>query len=598
MKATWHMIPGLFALASVPWSAVGLPNCPLIGPEFPPPQRLSEHPIWKQALRNLTGVFKFVDDSNRSGAKTFSYSVQVFSTNPGPPILWERHGTAPDLPVNNVGVSKVDGDTVYRLGSVSKVLTVLAFLAEIGDKYWNIPITRVLPELAKYSNRTSAENFDAVRETAWDDVTIASLAAQISGIGRDYGILGEITETKDIPKAWLQGLPPLPASEVPPCGVWPLCSRQEFFAGLERMFPSFAPWQTSTYSNIGYQIFAYALESLTKKKFADTIQDRVIAPLGLNRTYYDSAPASVGIIPGSVEDTYWGASLGDSNPGGNMYSSPNDLSTIGRAILSSKLIRPSLTRRWLNPVSFASEYAAAIGAPWGIRRIQLAKSTQPHRTLSVFTKAGTFRRYTAFLTLLRDFNLGFTIMVAGKPDAVLNNFLTADLLGSMLIPAYDAVARDEADKLYSGTYIAQSTQGQEDSWLTISTDANKPGLGISNWTSSGANMIDQVIRLQSGMSNKPGRPEARLYYTQLESKTANGGKDQSWKAVFEDTSGVDMGPQLFSTNCGSWIGVTSTTYGSLPLDEFVFNFDAAGRVTSVTNLALRLTYYKLLESTS
>jgi len=314
MKASWYTISGLFALASVPLSAIASPNCPLLGPEFPPPQRLAEHPIWKRALVQLTGVFKFIDDSNRSGAKSFSYSVQVFSTNPGPPILWERHGTAHDLPVNNVGVSKVDGDTVYRLGSVSKVLTVLAFLAEIGDKYWNIPITQVLPELVRYSNRTAGENFDAVRETAWDDVTIASLAAQISGIGRDYGILGEITETKDIPKAWLKGFSPLPDAEVPPCGVWPLCSRQEFFAGLERMFPSFPPWQTATYSNIGYQILAYALESLTKKKFADIIQDRIIGPLGLNRTYYDNAPASVGIIPGSVEDTYWGASLGDGNP--------------------------------------------------------------------------------------------------------------------------------------------------------------------------------------------------------------------------------------------------------------------------------------------
>lgn len=277
-----------------------------------------------------------------------------------------------------------------------------------------------------------------------------------------------------------------------------------------------------------------------------------------------------------------------------MYSSPNDLSTIGRAILSSKLIRPALTRRWLNPMSFASDYSASVGAPWGIRRIQLAKETQPHRTLSVFTKAGTFRRYTSFLTLLRDFNLGFTIMVAGKPQAVLNNFLAADLLGSALIPAYDAVARDEADHLYSGIYVADtSLTDPSDSWLTISTDPNKPGLGISPWTSNGTDMIEMAIRLQSGLNNKLLRPEARLYYTQLESKTALGGKNQAWKAVFEDTGGLYMGPQLFSTDCGSWIGVTGTTYGSLPLDEFVFNFNAAGRVKSVTNLALRLTYYKL-----
>jgi hypothetical protein len=276
-----------------------------------------------------------------------------------------------------------------------------------------------------------------------------------------------------------------------------------------------------------------------------------------------------------------------------MYASANDLSTLGRAILSSKLIKSSLTRRWLNPVTFSADFLASVGAPWGVRRIQLAKETQPHRTLSVFTKAGTFRKYTAFLTLLRDFNLGFTIMMAGTP--AINNFFGADLLGAALIPAYDAVARDEADKKYSGTYVARSisfngTLGN--SSLTISTDPNKPGLGVGLWTSNGTNMIELAIKLQSGSDSAPLRPEVRLYYTQLDTKTANGTR-QAWKAIFEDTGGSAAGQQLWSTDCGAWVGVTGITYGSLPLDEFIFNMDGSGKVVSVDNIALRLTYYKM-----
>jgi hypothetical protein len=278
-----------------------------------------------------------------------------------------------------------------------------------------------------------------------------------------------------------------------------------------------------------------------------------------------------------------------------MYASASDLSTFGRAILSSKLIKPSLTRRWLNPVTFSADFLASIGAPWGIRRIQLAKETQPHRTISVYTKAGTFRKYTAFITLLKEFNLGFTIMMAGTP--ALNNFLGADLLGASLIPAYDAVARDEADKKYSGLYVARpsfvnGTTGNSSS-LTISTDSSKPGLGVGRWTSNGINMVDMAIKLQSGSDATPKRAEARLYYTQLDTKTSNGGMRQSWKAIFEDTSGPAAGQQLWSTDCGAWVGVTGVTYGSLPLDEFIFNMDSAGKVVSVDNLALRLTYYKV-----
>jgi hypothetical protein len=275
-----------------------------------------------------------------------------------------------------------------------------------------------------------------------------------------------------------------------------------------------------------------------------------------------------------------------------MYSSANDLSTLGRGILSSKLIKPSLTRRWLNPVTFSADFLASVGSPWGIRRIQLAKETQPHRTLSVLTKAGTFRKYTAFITLLRDFNLGFTIMMAGTP--AISNFFGADLLGAALIPAYDAVARDEADKKYSGTYVARSTSSNGtfgNSSLTISTDPNKPGLGVGPWTSNGTNMVDLAIKLQSGSEYAPLKPDARLYYTQLDTKTSNGTR-QAWKAIFEDTGGPAAGQQLWSTDCGAWVGVTGITYGSLPLDEFIFNMDGNGKVVSVENIALRLTYYK------
>jgi hypothetical protein len=278
-----------------------------------------------------------------------------------------------------------------------------------------------------------------------------------------------------------------------------------------------------------------------------------------------------------------------------MYASTSDLSTLGRGIMSSKLIKPAMTRRWLNPVTFSADFLASIGAPWGVRRIQLAKDTQPHRTLSVFTKAGTFRKYTAFITLLRDFNIGFTIMMAGTP--ALNNFLGADLMGASLIPAYDAVARDEADKKYSGIYVARpsgfnGTVGNSSS-LTISTDPNKPGLGVGPWTSNGTDMVELAIKLQSGSDQAPKQPEARLYYTQLESNTTNGGMRQSWKAVFEDTGGPAAGQQLWSTDCGAWVGITGVTYASLPLDEFVFEMDSTGKVVSVVNLALRLTYYKV-----
>lgn len=88
----------------------------------------------------------------------------------------------------------------------------------------------------------------------------------------------------------------------------------EFFKGLDIMYPSYAPGQTPTYSNVAYQLLAYALERLTGKNFTDSLNDRVIKPLGLNRTFYDTPPDEYGVIPGTVKDTYWAVSLGEAGP--------------------------------------------------------------------------------------------------------------------------------------------------------------------------------------------------------------------------------------------------------------------------------------------
>ena len=277
-----------------------------------------------------------------------------------------------------------------------------------------------------------------------------------------------------------------------------------------------------------------------------------------------------------------------------MYSSTNDISTLGRAILSSQLIKPSLTRRWLNPVTFSADISASVGAPWGIRRIQLDKVNQPSRTISVYTKAGTFRKYMSFITLLKEFNLGFTIMMAGEGS--MTNFGVADFMGAALIPAYDAAARDEADELFSGTYVSADLGADGtavNSSMIITTNPAKPGLGIVSWISNGTNMVNTAAQLQSGSTYPPLNAEARLYYTQLETQTPTGIKRQSWKAVFEDTGIPSLGPGLFSTTCGAWVSVTGVTYDSLPLDEFIFSFDSSGRVRSVTNLALRSTLFKV-----
>ena len=94
---------------------------------------------------------------------------------------------------------------------------------------------------------------------------------------------------------------------------------QEFFNGLLQTYPSFAPHATPAYTNTGYQILAYALEGLKGKSFESLMEESILKPLGLSHTYYNGAPASVGIIPGSRLEAQWDFQLGDEDP--YVYSS-------------------------------------------------------------------------------------------------------------------------------------------------------------------------------------------------------------------------------------------------------------------------------------
>jgi hypothetical protein len=269
-----------------------------------------------------------------------------------------------------------------------------------------------------------------------------------------------------------------------------------------------------------------------------------------------------------------------------MFSSAADLSTLGLAILKSSLISPTLTRRWLKPIAFTADMRAALGIPWGLRRIPLS-DTNPYRTITSFNKGGAIRYYSVLLTLIPDWDIGFTVLLAGN---VTSGFPFADLIGQALIPAFDAVARDEANTLYSGTY---SSNDNINSSLVVSTDPTKPGLGVGPWISNGTDMVNMALRLQSGSKSPANTPEVRLYWTGLESVAADGSKRQAFKAVFEDTGfTLPDQPKMFSTNCAAWLSQTGTTYGGLPLDEFVFHLDPAGKVVGIENLGLRTTLSK------
>lgn len=158
--------------------AHAIPPCPYNGPAFPKPTDFSSATM-QAALDAITTTFEGRDADAATNPALTSYSIQVFSAAGDEPI-WERYHSSQQLEA--YGVSAVDGDSVYRIGSLTKIFTVYTFLVEAGDTHWNEPVTKWVPELADMAANYTE---DPLMNVDWDSITLGMLASQLSGVVRD-----------------------------------------------------------------------------------------------------------------------------------------------------------------------------------------------------------------------------------------------------------------------------------------------------------------------------------------------------------------------------------------------------------------------------
>ncbi|RYP62804.1 hypothetical protein DL771_009580 [Monosporascus sp. 5C6A] len=556
--------------------AGAIPHCPYQGLGFPVPTGLASSATVQTALAELTASFVGGDPPLPVNQEVTSWSVQVFSASADEP-LWEHYHTASGLGNTTRGVKEVDGDTIYRLGSNTKIFTMLTFLHEAGETYLNDPVSQWVPELA---DKTVG---DPISDTDWDSITLGALASQMSGLVRDYALLGELTQEVNFTDLIALGFPPnVPIEDIPFCGEWKTCTKEEFMNGIASVPPSFAPSLTAGYSNAGYQLLAYALEAIKGRNFTEMIERDIIDALKLSSTYYRNAPIERGILPNGSEPG-WNYSLGEANPTGNMYSSANDLSSLGRHIFRNTLLSGAATRRWLKPTTPTSDFKAGIGAPWGTRRIQIGTGPSSNRIIDSYAKAGSINVYQSLFLLIPDYEIGFTTLLAGGwPGNA--NWDMADKIGTILLPAIEQAAREQAGAMYGGTYV--STDEGLNSTVTFTTEDDRPGLGVQNWISNGTDMFAVMM-----FFTMPGvnitNPAIRIYPAGLEARNDDGSRRVAFKAVAEDLNGVSHENSMFSTDCGKWVSQSTVKFASRALDQFVFDIDSSGNVVSVENQALR-----------
>lgn len=157
-------------------------QCALAGPGFPSPSHLSNSTSLSKAIASFEASLH--DAKLGLQAHDTAWAVALFSSKENKTLY--EHYYSPSI---DIGVPKVDKDSIFRVGSVSKVFSVWSFLLEVGDEHFNDPITRYIPELANLTRTTNKlgdeELYNDLDSVRWDEVTLGQLASHAAGIPRD-----------------------------------------------------------------------------------------------------------------------------------------------------------------------------------------------------------------------------------------------------------------------------------------------------------------------------------------------------------------------------------------------------------------------------
>ncbi|KFY61291.1 hypothetical protein V497_03038 [Pseudogymnoascus sp. VKM F-4516 (FW-969)] len=565
----------------------------LLGPSYEAPVDLASNKslvaaAWRNATATLQTYISHGSEASKvvAAVKNITFSVGMFSLEDPAARKMQFHYTSPEVANAPNGTHKVDGDTIYRMASVTKAFTVLAGLLEVNSTDWERPITDFVPTLAKYAQKAPGED-DPIHITQWDKVTLSALAAQIGGIPRDPFPVNEILDPATITALGLPPLNPDDPLSLPPC-VLPennhngVCDEIPYLESIQNRPPALLPWTSPGYSDMGFMLLGVAIANITGKPLTQVYRESIFEPLGMVSSYASSPPKSEWHRSAIPDLATFDLDAGILVSTGGLLTTTNDMAKFGVGVLNSTLLPDEETRKWLKPVSHTAHFEYSVGRPWEIMRYTHSSGV----ITDIYTKLGDSGSYSGFIVLLPDYNAGFSIL-SGSTSTRRFSVVTevAEVVTSSILPALAAQAAKESEKKFAGVYNS-TVQGLESS-LTLSVNHTKgaaPGLVVSSWISNGTDVLAQ---LPTSIGAGPYRlipsildPEAGTEAFRLVA---------SLDAPIPPSAGAPK--KLFTSMSyltGDWLVLDSPTYGGIGVSLFVFKIGSDGNVEEVRPEAFRV----------
>lgn len=155
------------------------------------------------------------------------------------------------------------------------------------------------------------------------------------------------------------------------------CSLEDTIRTFKNRPLEFSPGTKFKYSSSGYILLGYIIEKVTKKPYAEVVQNQILGPLGMSHTgfeYYQHKPQGMALGYKIDKGAIIRANervMQNAHASGALYSTARDLYTWDRAFYSEKLVNKAALARILNPTH--PEY----GYGWATTRV-LGKKVLAH----------------------------------------------------------------------------------------------------------------------------------------------------------------------------------------------------------------------------
>ena len=595
------MFLGIYAFFLLPiWITLVVSD--FLGPTYPAPKDLtSDESLVSAAWANLSKTMssylngsQSMKATTASGVANLTFSTGMFSLHdPAAADVLQFHHTAHEVETSPRGAHEVDGDSIYRVASVTKLFTVFAGMLNLKDSDWDRPITEVIPGLAEYTRNALPKDGPALT-IQWDQVTLANLGAQISGVARDVQpFLQDIVFQNETIQE-LGGLPPLTDYNDPniisPClaqGLFGNCTGALFGEGERARPPVFLPWTNPAYSDNGLMLLGLAIENFTGRSLDEIYSDSIFGPLGMDSSFSLTPPndtSSRWVQPGDAPNPPFILDAGISRFSGGIFSTLNDLAKFSTGVLNSTQLPTDVTRKWMKPISHTAHLWYSVGRPWEIYRYVHPSG----KTTDLYTKLGDSGDYGGQVVLIPDYDAGFNILGTStsrtRGDAT---YLVEDMITYAMLPALEAQAKAEAGRNLAGRYVSTIEGLNSSLTLAINDRAGAPtGLVVTEWISNGTDFLASVknyfaydpLRIVPTIPDQGSGQVAFRHSNVVEAEVKK-----------EGVAGLGLFTGQLALNL-DWLTVDSmvSTYGGYDLFLFVFDVEDDGRASAITLPGLRV----------